>query len=62
MANVINLNRFRKRAEREATAKQADANRTKFGRTKAERALEATRAEKARRLLEAHKIDAGDAP
>ena len=34
MGNVINLNRFRKRAEREATAKQADVNRAKFGRTK----------------------------
>ena len=40
MGNVINLNRFRKRAERQATAKQADANRTKFGRTKAERSAE----------------------
>ena len=40
MGNVINLNRFRKRAEREASAKQADANRAKFGRTKAERSAD----------------------
>ena len=38
MADVINLKRFKKRSEREQSAKQADANRARFGRTKAERA------------------------
>src|SRR6201982_3844567 len=36
MGNVINLNRFRKRAEREASAQQAETKRAKFGRTKAQ--------------------------
>ena len=40
MADVINLKRFKKRSEREQSAKQADANRARFGRTKAERALD----------------------
>ncbi len=34
MGDVVNLKRFKKRAERGASAKQADANRARFGRTK----------------------------
>ena len=34
MADVVNLKRFKKRNEREQSAKQADANRARFGRTK----------------------------
>ena len=60
MGNVINLNRFRKRAEREASAKQADANRAKFGRTKAELSAEETRAGKAKTHLDQHQIDHED--
>ena len=62
MGEIVNLHKARKRAARERGAERAAANRINHGRTKAERALEATRAEKARRLLEAHKIDTGDAP
>ena len=40
MGDVVNLKRFKKRNEREASAKQADANRARFGRTKSERALD----------------------
>ena len=39
MGDVVNLKRFKKRSEREQSAKQADANRARFGRTKSERAL-----------------------
>ncbi|WP_375313289.1 DUF4169 family protein [Bradyrhizobium sp. A5] len=60
MGNVINLNRFRKRAERETSAKQADANRAKFGRTKAERSVEKTRADQAKGHLDQHRIDRED--
>jgi uncharacterized protein DUF4169 len=61
MAEVVNLNRFRKRAEREQSAKQADANRTRFGRTKSERAAEERRGKRASDLLDQHRIDGEDA-
>ena len=57
MAEPVNLNRYRKaraRAERKA---QADENAAKFGRSKAEKELEKTRAEKAETTLEQHKLD-----
>ena len=65
MADVINLKRFKKRSEREQSARQADANRARFGRTKAERALDARRQDRAGDLLDQHKLqhklDDGDA-
>ena len=61
MADVINLKRFKKRSEREQSAKQADANRTRFGRTKAERTLDDHRKDRASDLLNQHKLDDGDA-
>ena len=63
MGDVVNLKRFKKRAGREASAQQADANRTRFGRTKTERALDEQRASRARELLDQHRIiDGEDAP
>lgn len=47
MAEIVNLNRARKAKARTDAAKVAEANRAKFGRTKAERSAEA--AEQARR-------------
>ena len=61
MADVINLKRFKKRNEREQSATQADANRARFGRTKAERALDECRKDRAGDLLDQHKLDDGDA-
>jgi Domain of unknown function (DUF4169) len=61
MGDVVNLKRFRKRAEREESAKQADANRGRFGRTKSDRVLEQRRAKRASDLLDQHKIDGEDA-
>jgi Domain of unknown function (DUF4169) len=61
MGDVINLKRARKRLAREQSAKQADANRARFGRTKSERSAEAARAKRARELLEQHRIDGEDA-
>jgi hypothetical protein len=61
MGDVVNLKRFRKRAEREQSAKQADANRARFGRTKSERVREERRAERANDLLDQHRIDGEDA-
>jgi hypothetical protein len=61
MGDVINLKRFRKRTEREQSAKQADANRARFGRSKSERNLEQRRAERAGNVLDQHRIDGEDA-
>lgn len=54
---VVNLNRARKARDRSAEKAQADANAAKHGRTRAERAIEAARAEKARRALDQAKRD-----
>ncbi len=61
MGDVVNLKRFKKRAERKTSAKQADANRARFGRTKSERALDQQRASRANDLLDQHRIEGEDA-
>ncbi len=54
---VLNLNKARKARERAEAKAQADANAAKHGRTKAERLLEAARAEKARHALDGLKFE-----
>lgn len=61
MGDVVNLNRFRKRAAKQSAAKQADANRARFGRSKAERVQEQQRGERAKALLDQHRLDDGEA-
>ena len=61
MGDVVNLKRFRKRADKEQSARQADANRAKFGRSKSERASEQKRGERAADVLDQHRLDGGDA-
>jgi hypothetical protein len=61
MGDVVNLKRFKKRTKREHSAKQAEANRTRFGRTKSERVLDERRTERASELLDQHRIDGEDA-
>jgi hypothetical protein len=61
MGEIVNLKRFRKRSEREQAAKDADANRARFGRSKSERATEAKRAGRAGEILDQHRIDGEDA-
>ena len=61
MGDVINLKRFKKRTKREQSARQAEANRARFGRTKSERALDEQRANRANDLLDQHHIDGEDA-
>ena len=61
MGDVVNLKRFRKRSEREQAAREAEANRARFGRTKSERASDAIRARRANELLDQHRIDGEDA-
>jgi len=61
MGDVVNLKKFKKRNAREQSAKDAEANRARFGRTKSERDSEALRSDRADRLLDQHRIDSGDA-
>jgi hypothetical protein len=60
MGDVINLRRFRKRAAKQRDEERAAANRIVHGRTKAQRGLEASRAEKDHRDLDARKIETGE--
>lgn len=52
MSQVVNLNRARKAKARKENKAKAAENRARFGATKAERDLEAARAEKAARALD----------
>ena len=61
MGEIVNLKRFRKRGEREQAAREAEANRARFGRSKSERTVDTMRAKRASELLDQHRIDDGDA-
>ena len=60
MGDIINLHKLRKRAAKRVDDALAATNRAVHGRTKAERVLEASRAQKLRRVLDAHKIEPGE--
>lgn len=55
MAEIINLRSAKKARKRAEARAQGDANAAKFGRNKAERHLEQTRADKSRATLDQHK-------
>ena len=57
MAKVINLRTRRKQAARDETRAKSAASAAKHGVSKAQTRLEAARADKARRDLDAHKRD-----
>jgi len=57
MSKVTNLNRFRKNKARAGKRARADENAVKFGRSKAQKEIERTRAEKARRELDGHETE-----
>jgi len=61
MADLVNLNRFRKRVAKKTAAKQADANRARFGRSKSERTQEQQQRERAKALHDQHRLDDGEA-
>jgi Domain of unknown function (DUF4169) len=61
MGDLINLKQFRKRAERQRLEKHAETNRARFCRTKSERTMDERRGERAKDLLDAHRIDGEDA-
>ena len=57
MSTPINLNQFRKQKARATERATADANAVKFGRSKAQRAVEEARALQAKALLDGHLTD-----
>jgi hypothetical protein len=61
MGETINLKQFKKRAERDRSAKQAETNRARFGRSKAERAHDEQREKRAAELLNQHRLKGEDA-
>jgi hypothetical protein len=61
MGDIINLKRFKKRAERQQSEQAADANRARFGRTKSERVADEQRTDRANEVLDQHRIDGEDA-
>ena len=61
MGDLVNLKRFKKRIARDRSAKQAEANRARFGRTKSERTLDQQRANRAKDMLDQHRIEGEDA-
>ena len=56
VAEIVNLRKVRKQMTREQEAKRAEQNRLVHGRSKAVRQFEQSRAEKAKRELEAHRL------
>jgi hypothetical protein len=55
MTPPINLNKARKAKEKAGAEQRAKENRTKFGRTKAEKKLEAAKAKEQAKLIDSHK-------
>lgn len=60
MAEIVNLRQARKGKARAEARAQADANAAKFGRTKAQKAVEAAEAARARTELDGKKRDGKD--
>jgi hypothetical protein len=54
MAEIINLRSVRKAIAKQQDRAQADENAVKFGRRKADKALQTAQAEKAKRDLDGH--------
>ncbi|HEX9325764.1 MAG TPA: DUF4169 family protein [Reyranella sp.] len=57
MAEIVNLRRARKDKARQQRESEADANRRRFGRTKAEKANDKDAQERAQRDIDSKKID-----
>ncbi len=57
MGEVINLNRFRKARARSQEAKQADENRTRYGRTKEDKRRGKAESDRASKELDGKKLE-----
>jgi hypothetical protein len=62
MAEIINLRSAKKTLARVKKRAQGDENAAKFGRTKAQKSLETTEADKARQALDGHRLAPGASP
>ena len=60
MADIVNLNRARKKKRAVDAAKDADANRAKFGRTKGERRKERAERDAQTRALDGAELERDD--
>jgi hypothetical protein len=60
MGDLINLRTARKQAERRRAERKAASNRLAHGRPKTDRKLERSQSDKAKRDLDAHRIDTGE--
>ncbi len=61
MGDVVNLRGVRKQRKREDDARQAEENRARHGRSKAEKQRDRIEAERLRTHVEAHRRDGDDA-
>jgi hypothetical protein len=61
MGDLINLRTARKQARRRRAEQRAASNRLAYGRPQSERALERSQGDKAKRDLDGHRIESGDA-
>ncbi len=57
MTDVINLRQMRKSKQRDEETKRADANRLKFGQSKADKRLQKAETKRADKAFTAHKRD-----
>lgn len=57
MAEIVNLNRFRKSKSRAEKRREGDENAAKFGRSKVVKILENTRLDKEKRDLDGHELE-----
>jgi hypothetical protein len=61
VGDLLNLKRFKKRTERDASAQKAETNRALFGRTKTEKKRDELQARRTGKSLDGHRIDRGTA-
>ncbi|WP_372398868.1 DUF4169 family protein [Azospirillum sp. HJ39] len=57
MGDVVNLNRFRKTRDKAERSKEAEANRARFGRTKAEKERDRLDSQRRTQTLDGHRLD-----
>lgn len=57
MSDIINLNHYRKKREKEAASRQATENRVRFGRGKADRTKAQREAEKLKKDLDDKRLE-----
>ena len=62
MGDLVNLRTARKRSKRRQAERTAATNRLAHGRSKAERTVEQSQNDKARKGLDQHRIETGDGP